>query len=166
VLFDADDAEFKAALRHHRVMTVVEERASAPTGMIGYESALRGQLLLFPKSLQPFAGARVVGIKFDLLAGPPAGKGKRSPKAAAKPKKKRPASVPKKQEVAVDAKQPAPKKPSPEGERKVIEFPSQGEEEGDPRVEELKRIARGALVALRQRRLREVERALTDLLRT
>lgn len=42
-------------------------------GTIGFdhERANGGQLLIFPKSLRRFSGARVIGIKFDLVQQPP-----------------------------------------------------------------------------------------------
>lgn len=39
-------------------------------GFVGFDPAKPGQFLIFPKSLRPFEGARVVGIKFDLVAQP------------------------------------------------------------------------------------------------
>jgi hypothetical protein len=162
LLFDPDDADFKAALRQHRLMTVVEKRASAPTGLIGYEPSQHGQLLIFPKSLQPFAGTRVVGIKFDLLAEPSAAKHQAPPKTAQRKKKE---STAPKQIAAAEKTQPAPVKPKREEERKVIAFPPPPEEDEDPHVEELKRLAREAMAALHQRRLKEAERVLTRLLK-
>ena len=62
LLFDPNDAEFRAALKGHRVMTVVEERSATAYGAVGYDADRHGQLLLFPKSLKLFEGARIVGI--------------------------------------------------------------------------------------------------------
>lgn len=67
------DPEFKRALDAHRVMTV-RPRATGKTdqGFVGFdrERSKGGQFLIFPKSLQPFEGADVIGIKFDLIEQP------------------------------------------------------------------------------------------------
>lgn len=66
------DPEFKRARGANRVMTVETAGATGKTdvGRIGFDPAdtKPGQFLIFPKSLQRFEGARVVGIKFDLVA--------------------------------------------------------------------------------------------------
>lgn len=66
------DPELKRAQQAHRVMTI-EPGASGKTdvGIVGFDRGQKdGQLLIFPKSLQRFEGARVVGIKFDLVEQP------------------------------------------------------------------------------------------------
>jgi hypothetical protein len=67
------DPELKRAAAAHRVMTI-EPGASGKTdvGVVGFDPQQRktGQLLIFPKSLKRFEGARVVGIKFDLVEQP------------------------------------------------------------------------------------------------
>jgi len=83
-----NDAEFQRALKAQRVMTVHQETVGSRTdyGTVGFFGDKRASLLIFPKSLAPFVGKRVVGIKYDLLEPPqPATSGKAS-SAAEKPK--------------------------------------------------------------------------------
>lgn len=69
------DAEFKRAREGQRLMTIQSGLISgkADAGFVGFDAAHRegGQFLIFPKSLKRFDGARVVGIKFDLIEQPP-----------------------------------------------------------------------------------------------
>ncbi len=68
------DAKLQRAEKAHRVMTIhaSERGGKAHVGAIGFDpkADYPGQFLIFPKSLKPFAGARVVGIKFDLVEQP------------------------------------------------------------------------------------------------
>lgn len=66
------DPEFKRALAANRVMTVEQNVGKPDVGVVGFDddSAQGGQFLIFPKSLKTFGGARVIGIKFDLIAQP------------------------------------------------------------------------------------------------
>ncbi len=69
------DRAFAKALKANRVMTVMAASpGKADVGIIGFDVAHQGaaQVLVFPKSLKPFSGAHVVGIKFDLVQQPPA----------------------------------------------------------------------------------------------
>jgi hypothetical protein len=67
------DRELKRAVGTHRVMTI-EPGASGNTdvGFVGFDPKRKtpAQFLIFPKSLKRFEGARVVGIKFDLVEQP------------------------------------------------------------------------------------------------
>ena len=68
------DAELKRALGSHRVMAVEPSGATNKTdlGVVGFNPHEHkgAQILIFPKSLKPFEGARVVGVKFDLVDQP------------------------------------------------------------------------------------------------
>lgn len=69
------DPELQRAQKAHRVMTIEQGASGAGTadvGTVGFkpEGSRPAQFLIFPKSLQRFDGARVVGIKFDLVAQP------------------------------------------------------------------------------------------------
>jgi hypothetical protein len=68
------DPELKRAVKAHRVMTVESGAASGKTdvGVVGFDPARKNptQVLIFPKSIKAFDGARVVGIKFDLVEQP------------------------------------------------------------------------------------------------
>lgn len=67
------DPELQRALAAHRVMTL-ERSAGGKSehGVIGFDPRqhTHPQLLIFPKSLKSFEGARVVGVKFDLIEQP------------------------------------------------------------------------------------------------
>lgn len=79
------DRSLQRALKSHRVMTVHQARAGSDFGMVGFEKETRGQILVFPKSLKPFAGVRVVGLNYDLLDSAPAAKAKPKSKPESKP---------------------------------------------------------------------------------
>jgi hypothetical protein len=68
------DPELKRAIAADRVMTIEASTGGGKTdvGVVGFDRAHagNGQFLIFPKSLKRFAGARVVGIKFDLVEQP------------------------------------------------------------------------------------------------
>jgi hypothetical protein len=68
------DPELKKAEKAGRVMTVERSAAGGKTdvGFVGFNlgHGKIGEVLIFPKSLKRFAGARVIGIKFDLIAQP------------------------------------------------------------------------------------------------
>jgi hypothetical protein len=68
------DPALKRAIAADRVMTIEAAAGGGKTdvGVVGFDRAHagNGQFLIFPKSLKRFAGARVVGIKFDLVEQP------------------------------------------------------------------------------------------------
>lgn len=66
------DPEFKRALAAHRVMSVQPRRGKTDQAFVGFDEqrSKGGQFLIFPKSLKPFEGAEIVGIKFDLVEQP------------------------------------------------------------------------------------------------
>lgn len=66
-----DDPVFQRALKAHRVLSVHQETVGtkADYGEVGF-NGVKGELLIFPKSLRRFAGRRVVGVKYDLLQPP------------------------------------------------------------------------------------------------
>lgn len=68
------DPQLRRAQDAHRVMTIEPGGTSGKTdvGFVGFapKSHPRGQYLIFAKSLKRFEGARVVGIKFDLVQQP------------------------------------------------------------------------------------------------
>jgi len=86
------------AVRGHRVLTVRQENTGTRKdhGEVGFsaDAQTSNLYLVFPKSIQDFAGKRVVGIKYDLLveAEPrgPVARGRRERPAAAPPRKKEP----------------------------------------------------------------------------
>ena len=88
------DAEFRRALKAHRVMTVHQETVGTKSdyGTVGFTGDKSASLLIFPKSLTSFEGKRVVGIKYELLKAAPReapSKQKRSREPRKKPRPKR-----------------------------------------------------------------------------
>jgi hypothetical protein len=73
------DHSFQHALKQHRVMTVHQENVGtrADFGEIGYTAGDRSALLIFPKSLKAFEGARVIGVKYDKIENPSVPPGER-----------------------------------------------------------------------------------------
>ena len=144
------DPEFQKALKADRVMTVHHAPGKTDFGAVGYDPDSRGQLLLFPRSLKKFAGARIVGLDYDLLdeehesAKKIAPKAKSKPAARPKPESKTKSGPKLKPEPKEEEEKPAP--------AKVIPFtkptPPEEEEEESEEVAELKAVIRRALKAL------------------
>lgn len=67
-----DDAQFQRAVKAGRVMTLEQVNVGSrrDRGVIGYAPGEHAQFLIFPKSLKPFAGREVVGVKYELLREP------------------------------------------------------------------------------------------------
>jgi hypothetical protein len=104
------DPELVRARKADRVMTVESSaRGKADVGIIGFDVPHQkgSQLLIFPRSLKPFAGARIVGIKFDQIEqpGPLEGARRESPKPRAR--KSRP-STPHHRQMNATAEEDAP----------------------------------------------------------
>ena len=77
------DPELRRAQKAHRVLTLARHGAAkTPVGTVGFDAKhpADGQLLVFPKSLARFEGARVVGIKFELIDEPPVVTVRRAPR--------------------------------------------------------------------------------------
>ena len=157
LLFSADDPVFAKALQHERVMTLVERGSTPPFGLVGHEAGQHGQLLVFPRSLKEFADARVVGIKFDLLAQPSSPPQKKKAEPPSRPAPKRGKQPPRKSA-------PPPEKKPPAG--KVIEFPAPEETPETGRIGELKKEARHALQSLDQDDPKGARRHLLRLLKS
>jgi hypothetical protein len=159
LLFAENDPEFEKALKQDRIMTLVERGSSPPFGLVGREAGQHGQLLLFPRPLKKFAGARIVGIKFDLFSEPSPTK----KKAPERPQRAGPKPAPKPQAG------PARKTPPVRGDRpaahKVIAFAREPASPEVARVEKLKEEARRALQALEQGETRAASRHLLRLLK-
>ena len=113
------DSELKQAFNANRVMMVQQSAGGgkADYRTVGFDRAhARGaQILIFPKSLRSFEGAKVVGINFDLVVQPKtevrrksASDTKRVPQRERRPKASR---VAQKQFVThrASAERPAPK---------------------------------------------------------
>jgi hypothetical protein len=66
------DRALKRAASEDRVMTVSQATVghSADYGVVGMDTKLKGQVLIFPRSLAAFSGKHVVGIKYAMLEQP------------------------------------------------------------------------------------------------
>ena len=109
------DTTLQSALKNNRVMTVHQETRGTKKdyGVVGFTGDAQAQLLIFPKSLQRFAGTRVVGISYDLLA-------KETPST----------TVP----VSLEKPRGRKRKPAQEQEDVVESFPSRGEDKQDDKI--------------------------------
>jgi hypothetical protein len=102
LLDPAKDRTLQAAIKAHRVMTVIQNSAghAADHGIVGFEKGTNRQFLMFPKSLQRFAGSKVVGVKYDLFTAPEVPKKDRAPR----PKEKKPPASKKRKATTSDLK--------------------------------------------------------------
>jgi mannose-6-phosphate isomerase-like protein (cupin superfamily) len=62
------DKSLQKAVRECRVMTLHQfQGGKSDYAVVGFEKGVPGQVLIFPKSLKPFEGRKVIAIKYDLL---------------------------------------------------------------------------------------------------
>jgi hypothetical protein len=68
------DATLQSAVRAERVMTIHQEHVGTRKdyGRVGFHPEPHAQVLIFPRSLKPFAEKRIVGIDFSLVDEPAA----------------------------------------------------------------------------------------------
>ena len=81
----AKDKTLQAAIKSDRVMTLYQQSGTTDHGIVGFEQGRSRQFLVFPKSLKPFDGQRIVGIKYELLEDAPVPKKETSNKESVKP---------------------------------------------------------------------------------
>jgi hypothetical protein len=141
LLFAEDDPEFEKALKQDRIITLVERGSSPPFGLVGREAGQHGQLLLFPRPLKKFAGARIVGTT-----------------AARRPEAGSETAGRARQENSAGARRQT-------GGAQVIAFAREPASPEVARVEKLKEEARRALQALEQGETRAASRHLLRLLK-
>ena len=141
----AKDRALQSAVKAQRVMTVFQESVGTKTdrGEVGFEPGPGRQFLIFPKSLKPFVGRSVVGIKYDLISSPDVPKSERA-NAPRSPKKAKPKPAAKTRE----------KKTEPPPKPNVVAFkrpPEKEEEEDeDEEIAELKKQVRHAMAVLEE----------------
>ena len=141
----AKDRTFQAGLKAQRVMTVFQEAVGTKTdrGEVGFQPGRGRQFLVFPKSLTPFAGRTIVGIKYELISSPEVPKSERA-KPPRPPKKPKPKPSRKAREEKVE---PPPK-------HNVVAFkPAPGkehEDDEDDEIPELKKQVRHAMAVLEE----------------
>lgn len=145
LLAPAKDRVLQAAEKAHRVMTVRQENigTTADHGEVGLNPGKGRQFLIFPKSLKVFSGARVVGIKYDLVSTPEIPKSERA----------KPAKVPRKSATKTKPKKTRPtKKESAELASKLVAFrpePAEGDaDDSSEEITKLKKQVRRAMDAL------------------
>lgn len=67
------DPAFLKAVKENRVLTVHQENRSqkSDVGSVGFHREKTAAYLIFPKSLEKFSEAKIVGIKYELIHEPP-----------------------------------------------------------------------------------------------
>ena len=175
----AKDKSLQAAIQSDRVMTIYQQPGETDHGIVGFEEGRSRQFLVFPKSLKPFNGQRIVGIKYELLEDAPVlekepakkepvkkAAGQRNESAPAKktsePSKQADRLIPAVVAKAAAAKQKDPTTKEPEDqesskaapEDKVVKFekpePLEPPAAERDEVKELKRRVREAMDALEE----------------
>ena len=63
----SEDARLKKLLAQNHIMTIHHQNGGADFGDVGLHEQKGATYLAFPKSLRPFQGKRIVGIKCDLV---------------------------------------------------------------------------------------------------
>ena len=61
------DRHFQAQIEKNRVMTILKSESGTDFGIIGLKESREARYLIFPKSLKPFAGNRIIGIDWALV---------------------------------------------------------------------------------------------------
>jgi len=64
----AVDRHFQSQLKNNRVMTIQKSEGGRDFGVVDFKESKGATYLVFPKSLKRFAGKRIVGIDWALLA--------------------------------------------------------------------------------------------------
>ena len=137
----AKDAALQKAIKTCRVMTVHQSRGAADYGTIGFEKRTSGQILVFPRSLKSFEGAKIVGVNYELLEDASASSTRRShtPKSTKRtlPPKSRKTSTSKEAEPPLN---------------KVVHFPKPepDQDDEDQKIADLKSGIRHAMQMLEQ----------------
>ena len=146
----AKDLVLQKAMHANRVMTVHQEqiKAKADYGTIGFQKGVSGQILIFPKSLKPFADKQVIGVKYNLLEWPAVPKSQQARKVI--PAKH--SAKAKSQDTKISAN-PEQAAPAENATAKVVNFPNPEDDHKDAPttdVEELKNQVRLAMKALEE----------------
>jgi hypothetical protein len=148
----AKDKPLQTAIKANRLMTVFQQNVGTKTdfGMVGFEEGSSRQYLIFPKSLRPFTGRKVVGIKYELLSTEEIPASERAP-APKPPKPAKPARLPEAEEAA-QAPKSQPRRTPADGAKpasvKVVEFRPPHDDDEEEALRQIKRLARQAMKAL------------------
>jgi len=121
-----NDASLQKAIKSHRVM-MLHQSGPSDFGTVGFENGVAGQILVFPRSLKPFEGTRIVGIRYELLADAPAPHVKPAAtaiKPTAKARRKQPTPIPDSPptEKVVAFRRPPPLSDDHEENQRVMEL--------------------------------------------
>jgi len=65
-----NDSAFMRAVKQNRVLTLSQKSRGTDFGEIGFHQKPHAAYLIFPKPLKVVRGAKVVGVKYDLVAEP------------------------------------------------------------------------------------------------
>jgi hypothetical protein len=146
----AKDLVLQKAIHANRVMTVHQGQtnAKADYGTIGFQKGLSGQILIFPKSLKPFADKQVIGVKYDLLEWPAVPKSQQARKVI--PVKHSAKAKPQDTKISATAEQAAL---AENATAKVVKLPNPEDDHEDgptTDVEELKNQVRLAMKVLEE----------------
>ena len=153
LLMSETDPDFHKAVEADKIMSLSGEAHGSGTeyGTVGYDKKRHGQLLLFPKSLKSFADAKIIGVKYDLLAENRSSEEDNSSTSKTKTGKRAKEKSPK---HSVQVKQAAEKAtktkkvdPKPKA-KKVIPFPAKKDEHDSDDDDHLKLYVRQAMRAL------------------
>jgi hypothetical protein len=128
------DRDVQKMVKAGRVMTIHQEAVGTKTdrGEFGFHPGPLRQFLIFPKTLKPFEGRSVVGIKYDLLD--PASETKKPrPKAHHSTGKSTPQKVPK------------PSPPREESSAKIVRFSAPPAPPEDAALAQLRKQVRRAI---------------------
>lgn len=108
------DRALQTAIKQQRVLTVHREHVGTRKdyGIVGFKPEAHAQYLVFPRSLKDFAGRRIVGVRYELLAEEP----------PAKPRPKARRESPRSPSPVTPAR-PAPAHPPPPSRRPAAPKP-------------------------------------------
>jgi len=61
------DRHLRAQIKKNRVMTILKSESGTDFGIVGLKESKEARYLIFPKSLAPFAGKRIIGTDWALV---------------------------------------------------------------------------------------------------
>ena len=61
------DRHLQSQVKNNRVMTILKSESGTDFGFVGFKESKDARYLIFPKSLNSFAGTRIVGIDWALV---------------------------------------------------------------------------------------------------
>ena len=61
------DRHLQAQIKKNRAMTILKSESETDFGIVAFKESREARYLIFPKSLQPFAEKRIIGIDWALV---------------------------------------------------------------------------------------------------